>query len=212
MTDRTIAVIGATGRTGRPLVQDLLDRGATVRVLVRDPSKLGNLVDRVAVVTGASTDPAALTELVQGADTVVSALGPTNRESTLQTDTARALLPVISAAGVRRFVGVSGAGIDIPGDQKGTRDKIISFMIQKLGGAVAKDKATEYQVFAGSDIDWTLVRPPRLTDGPATGKIQHDAHRPGKSTSITRADLANFVADVAMNGSYSRQAPFVCGA
>lgn len=212
MTDRTIAVIGATGRTGQPLVRQLLDRGAVVRVLVRDPAKLGELADQVEVVAGSSTDPEALTRLVDGADAVVSALGPTNREASLQTDTARALLPVMAESGVSRFVGVSGAGIDVPGDRKGTRDKIISFMIQKLGGSVAQDKATEYRVFAASDVDWTLVRPPRLKDGPATGRFVHDAHTPGRSSSIDRADLATFVADCALSGEYSRQAPFVSGA
>ena len=157
-----IAVIGATGRTGRPLVAELLRRGHTITVLVRD--------------------------------------------------TATVLVEAMHAARVHRFVGVSGAGIDVPGDQKSLSAKAISTAIQTLGGKVVKDKPAEHAVYAASDLDWTLVRPPRLVDGEATGRLEHDAHRSTKSTKITRTDLAGFVADVLEQDLYQRQAPFVATA
>jgi putative NADH-flavin reductase len=206
-----VAVLGATGRTGQLLVEQLLERGEQVRVLARTPQKLGALAERVSVVQGSSTDPAALDALLEGADLVVSALGPTDKQPTLHRDTARALLEVMPRHGVQRFVGISGAGIDVPGDRKRGPDKVISFLIQKLGGAVAQDKIHEYDVWAASPVDWTLVRPPRLVDGPATGRVQHDAHRTGRS-SITRADLAAFLADEVAQARYPRQAPFVSAA
>jgi putative NADH-flavin reductase len=205
-----ITVLGATGRTGTPLVAELLRRGHTITALVRDPAKLGPVADRIRVVVGDSTDPAALGQALDGTEAVVSALGPTSKEPDLHTRTAQALIAVMPTRGVGRFVGISGAGIDVPGDQKGTRDKIISTLIQRLGGAVVADKPREYQTFAASDLDWTLVRPPRLVDGPATGRITHDAHTPGRSSSIPRADLAVFLADVLDQHLYPHQAPFVC--
>jgi len=212
-----IAIIGATGRTGQPLVRRLLDDGHSLTVLVRDPAKLGAVAEQVKVVTGTSTDVVALGELLAdaGADTeigaVVSALGPSAKESDLHTRTARALVDVMPRHGVWRFVGISGAGVDVPADVKGLRDRAISTLIQKVGGKLANDKIDEYGVFAASDLDWTLVRPPRLLNGDATGKYQHDAHRPGRST-IRRADLASFVADVAEQNLYIHQAPFVWNA
>jgi uncharacterized protein YbjT (DUF2867 family) len=204
-----VAVLGATGRTGQPLVSELLERGHDVTVLVRDPAKLGAVADAVTVVTGSATDRDALQQVITGADAVVSALGPTNKEPDLHTRTAALLVELLPAHG--RFVGVSGAGIDVPGDQKGGRDKAISFMIQKLGGAVVQDKPREYEVFAGSNLDWTLARPPRLQDGPATGTHVHDAHKPGKSSSIKRADLARFLVDCVEGDLYVGRAPFVSG-
>ena len=76
---------------------------------------------------------------------------------------------------------------------------------------MAADKAAEYRIWADSDIDHTLVRPPRLVDGPATGKVVHDAHTPGPSSSIRRADLAAFIADEVEKTRHPRLAPFVCG-
>ena len=202
-----IAVIGATGRTGRLLVTELLRRGHSVTVLVRDPARLDDLSGRVEVIVGDSRTRADLDRLVAGVDAVVSALGPTAKEGSLHTDTATALVDAMGAAGVTRFVGVSGAGIDVPGDQKSTSAKLISRTIQAIGGEVVKDKPAEYAVYDASDLDWTLVRPPRLIDGGPT-QLEHDAHRSTRSTKMTRADLAVFLADVVEQGLYSRQAPF----
>lgn len=105
-----IAVIAATGRAGELLVEELLRRGHELAVLVRTPDKLGPLADRVRVVQGPSTDRAALDQLLVHADAVVSSLGPTEREPDLHTRTAHALIDAMHAQGVRRFVGISGAG------------------------------------------------------------------------------------------------------
>jgi putative NADH-flavin reductase len=220
-----IVVLGATGRTGRHVVDTALDRGHQLTVLVRDPTRVpGGVVDRVRVVVGDSTDPAAVRDSLTGTDAVVSALGPTAKGKDLHTRTATALVAAMELAGPPRFVGVSGAGIDVPGDRKSTRDVIIGNLIQLVGGAVVKDKPAEYAVWAASGLDWTLVRPPRLLDGPATGAVErsstvgavrqhpwHDAHRSPVRTTITRADLAVFLLDVVEQDHYVRQAPFVAG-
>jgi putative NADH-flavin reductase len=207
-----IAVLGATGRTGRLLVAELLRRGHTVTALVRDRARLGATGDRVRVVVGDSRDAQALARLVHEADAVVSALGPKAKEPDLHQQTAAALIAAMQTAGVRRFVGVSGAGIDVPGDAKARSARTISWLIRTFGGAVVADKPAEYRAFAASDLDWTLVRPPRLTEGPAKGRVEHDAHRSTKSTTISRADLARFLADVVEQHQYVREAPFVAGA
>ncbi|SNS99304.1 Putative NADH-flavin reductase [Geodermatophilus pulveris] len=204
-----VAVLGATGRTGRPLVAELLRRGHEVSVLARDPAGLGDLTGRVRVVTGSSRDAAALAGLVAGADAVVSALGPGRGDTTLHRDTAAALVPVMQQAGVPRFVGVSGAGIDVPGDRKSPSARVISFLIQRLGGAAVADKPAEYAVWAASDRDWTLVRPPRLKDGPGTGTVEHHASTSARATWLDRADLAAFLVDCLEQHLYPRQAPLV---
>lgn len=182
-----------------------------MRALVRDSGKLSLVPDGVAIVTGASESPGTLDALLADADVALSVLGPTAKDSSLHTRTAEALVPAMQRHNVSRFIGGSGAGIDIPGDEKSLRDKIISLAIQRLGGEMVKDKNREYQIYAASHLDWTLVRPPRLKDGPATGSVAHDAHRPGRSSSITRADLAQFLADLVDSSDYVRQAPFVSG-
>ncbi|MGL5817074.1 MAG: NAD(P)-dependent oxidoreductase [Phycicoccus sp.] len=206
-----IALIGATGRTGRHVLDIALERGHGLSVLVRDPARLPDaLAPSVRVVTGTSTDHDAVARLVDGADAVVSALGPTAKEGDLHTRTAEVLVAVLSDSGPTRFVGVTGAGIDLPGDQKSLRDRVISKAIQTFGGAVVEDKPREYRVLAASDLEWTLARAPRLVDGAASGRtLQHDAHVSTRSTKLVRADLAAFLLDAVEHGLYVRQAPFV---
>lgn len=207
-----IAVLGGTGRTGLLLIRELLRRDHDISVLVRDATKLSDLAPQVEIYTGDSRNRADLDRLVADADAVVSTLGPTAKEGSLHTDTARALVAAMDAAVVRRFVGVSGAGIDVPGDEKSLSAKLISKIIHTVGGEVVKDKPAEYAVYAASDLDWTLVRPPRLVEGEPTGRLEHHAHRSTKSTKITRADLATFLADEVEQDRYPRRAPFVASA
>jgi len=202
-----VAVLGATGATGRLLVEELVRRGHQVAALTRTAPSGG--ASTVRWVKGDARDPAALADLVRGADAVVSALGPRTGDRSLHREVAPHLVAAMQAAGVRRFVGVSGAGIDVPGDRKSTRDRLISALVQRLGGEAVRDKTVEREVLASSDLEWTLVRPPRLVDGPASGQVEHDAHRSPRRTSLSRADLAAFVADLVERPDYVRQAPLV---
>lgn len=204
-----VAVLGATGATGRLVVEELVRRGHHVAALARTTPTVGP--SAVRWVEGDARDAAALTALVGGADAVVSALGPRTGDATLHREVAPHLIAAMQVAGVRRFVGVSGAGIDVPGDRKSTRDRLISALVRRFGGEAVRDKAVERELFAATDLDWTLVRPPRLVDGPATGSVEHAAHESPRRTSLTRADLAAFVADLVERPQYVRQAPLVAG-
>lgn len=205
-----ISLLGGTGRTGTLVAAEALRRGHTVRALVRDPSRLGELAGRVEVLRGDATDPASLRALVADADVLVSALGPTKGQADLHSRVATTLAVVLSETGPCRFVGVSGAGIDVPGDLKSRRDRVVSKLIQTFGGKAVQDKSREYAVWAATDLEWTLVRPPRLVDGPASaGALEHDAHASARSTRMRRPDLARMLIDVVEQGRYVRQAPLV---
>jgi putative NADH-flavin reductase len=179
-----------------------------VTALVRDPATAA-LPPDVAVQRGDVRDADALGKAVAGAGAVVSALGPRSGDPRLHRDVAAVLVGVLPDAGVRRFVGVSGAGIAVPGDAKSARDRLISVLIRRFGGAAVADKAHEHAIWAASGLDWTLVRPPRLTDAPATGRVEHHAHCSPRATAIGRADLAAFLLDCAERGLHLGAAPLV---
>lgn len=206
-----VALIGGTGRTGALVLDELLLRGHRVRVLVRAEGRVteGN---SVTTVVGDCRDRGTLRALVEGADAVVSALGPRGREETLHRDTAHALVTTMATGGVRRFVGISGMAVAVPGDQRSMSSAVATRIVRLVGGALARDKSEEYAVFAASDLDWTLARPPRLVDGEETARLEHDAHRSTRSSKVVCADLATFVVDVVEHGWYVRQAPFVATA
>jgi putative NADH-flavin reductase len=204
-----VAVPGATGRTGLLLVGELLRRDHDVTVLVRSPDRLGELAARVRIVVGESRDRSALAELVVDADAVISTLGPKGKDATLLRDTAAELVPVMGEAGVDRFIGISGAALRLPDDRRGAVAAVMSWLVRTIGGGVIEDKPAEYRTYAASGMQWTLVRPQRMKEGPATGAVYHDAHRSPRTSTISRSDLAVFLADALDEQLYFQQAPFV---
>jgi putative NADH-flavin reductase len=199
-----LAILGATGRTGRLVVEQALAAGHDVRALVRSPDKLALRHERLELVQGDATDAAAVARMVDGADVVISALGPVAGRK----DICSVAAGHVIAAGARRYVAVSGAGIDVPGDQKDFVGKLVSFLVRTLSPAVFHDKVLEHTLLARSSVPWVLVRPPRLVDKPSTGNPRMSLERsPGAS--VARADLAAFVLRCAGDESLTGKAPFV---
>lgn len=204
-----VTVLGGTGRTGRLVVQELVRRGHEVTVVVRDPDKAP---EEAHVVVGDSRDGQVLAAALDEADAVVSALGPGRKEHQLHRQTVAQLVPAMRAAGTGRYIGISGAGVNASGDRKRARDKAISAGMGLFARSMVADKTAELIAWKDSGSDWTLVRPPRLVDGPATGRVEHDAYVSTRSTSMRRADLAVFLADVLERELYIGQAPFAATA
>ena len=94
-----------------------------------------------------------------------------------------------------------------PGDQKGVPDKAIGLIMKVVVGGMLRDRQRELALLQASKLDWTLARPPRLTDGDPKG-YRTSLERP-PSTAITRADLAQFLVDQLETNEFSRRAPFV---
>lgn len=162
--------------------------------------------------TGDARDEDALRRLVDGVDAVVSALGPRGRDDTLLTTVAQGLRSAMASAGVRRYVGVSVAGLDLPGDRKGSRDRAIGVVVRALARGAARDREGELLAWQTSGLDWTLVRVPRLVDGPETPDATLDAHTPPKATTLHRAALARVLVTLAADGRFVGQAPFCADA
>lgn len=187
-----LTVLGATGGTGRQVVQQALGAGHTVTAVVRDPARLA--VARAAgldVVRADVADPTALAPLVAGRDAVLSALGTHGRgPRSVCADAARAAVRAMQEAGVRRGVWVSASAIE-RGDGDGALVRLAQpILATLLRQAYADLRAMESAVRA-SGLDWTVVRPPRLTDGPRTDGPRRTLDRtvPG-GTVVSRADLA----------------------
>ncbi|MBL9038976.1 MAG: SDR family oxidoreductase [Archangium sp.] len=201
-----IAILGASGRTGRLLVRQALDAGHDVRALVRSPGTFLLRHDKLEVVEGEVGNAQAVAALVSGCDAVASALGPSPGHVTSCSEGTKHVI----AAGAKRYVAVSGAGLDVPGDKKDLIGKVVSFFVRTLSPAVFQDKVNELKMLQDSSLPWVLVRPPRLVDAPATGAYRVSLERsPGAS--ISRADLASFVLKCLTSTEFNRQAPFIAG-
>lgn len=191
-----LTVFGATGGTGRQLVRQALDAGHEVTAVVRDPARLPLREEetaRLRVVTADVTDAAALTPLVAGRDAVLSALGATgNKTAGIASRGTRAILRAMADAGPRRYVGVSAAPVAEWGEGENLFFRtVVVTLVRRALREVYEDLAVMEEAVRASGLDWTLVRPPKLTDGPATGTYQRAVGgNVPRSHSVSRADLA----------------------
>lgn len=201
-----LGILGASGRTGRHLVEDALAAGHQVKVLVRDPAKLPLQHAQLEVLRGDVHEAEPVRRLVEGCDAVVSALGPAGDDLTVCSAAAENVI----AAGARRYVAVSGMNIDVPGDRKNLVGRIASMMNRAMAPEICADKRREYEVLSKSGVKWTLVRPPQLLDRPGRGRTRVSLlTSPGAR--IPRADLATFVLQCCSDDSMIGKAPFVSG-
>ena len=200
-----LTVFGATGGTGSQVVSQALDAGHEVTAVVRDPARLAISHRSLMVVTADVLQPADIAEAVAGRDAVISALGHSRRpqdrkaaaNSTLCADSARSITETMRQVGSRRLVIVSASGPYTDGD-----GPVLRYVLKPILGRVLKDEWTDLvameQVVRASGLDWTVLRPPRLTDKLLTGRyrIRRDADPP-RCMHVSRANLAHLALAVA---------------
>ncbi len=109
-----------------------------------------------------------------------------------------------------RFVTIAGAAVDAPGDAKAVPDRIIGWIMRRMVAEMLADRQAELAVLRASPLAWTMLRPPRLTDGPPSGKARLTFDTPA-ATAITRADLADAVIEALADPALVGRAPFVAG-
>ena len=200
-----MSVLGATGGTGLELIKRALERGHLVTAFVRSPDRLRDLRDRIDIKQGDLLNSDELEQAMQGHDLVLSGFGPrvpvAKVDANLLERFARALTTALPAARVRRVIVESVAFL--------FKDSVLppAYLLGRLffSRTVADASAME-QVFRNTDLDWTMVRPPELTDKPYTGKYRvREGHLPRFGLKVSRADVADLMIKLAeTDGSIRR--------
>lgn len=212
-----VVVLGARGGVGGSAVAAAVARGWEVVAAARSwPSTLPGALGSGGP-AGAETvvvdvrDPVAVHAAVRGADAVLWCVGVTRRSGP---DVGRVGLPHVVAAaqehGVRRLVSVSGAGVTLPGDDKGVGARLVSALTARLARNLVQDKEGEHAVLEASGLSWTAVRPPRLVDREGTGRWALVEQAPGlTATPVPKADVASAMLDLAASQDWARRSPFL---
>jgi len=187
---RRLAVLGATGATGRHVVEVALGRGHEVTALVRRPGSFSTAERLSEVVWTDLLDEATLASALTGADAVISTLGGAAKGPTsVCADGIRSAVTAMDQAGVSRLVVVSAHGVAESHDRS-----LYSLAVWAGVANRMRDKEAMESLITASNLDWTIVRPPALNDTPATGRYQVATDLPIHVwTSIGRADLAGFL-------------------
>ena len=195
-----LLVIGANGRTGLHVLEQGLRRGHTITAFTRRPETLARFADRLKIVQGDGRNIDDLRRAVSGQDVVVMAVGAS--------DILRALVPTMHEAGVRRQVMTSSRSITA------TKPKLLVGLVWAIFRAAYADLARAEGMLEMSGLDWSIVRATRLDDKPFSGQVHTDfaPNATGGDWTLTRADYAMTLLDVAENASMIGKALGVGGA
>ena len=205
-----IAVFGATGRTGKQVVEQALERGYEVTAFARNPEKLGELRERIQVIQGDVQDKEKVSQAVAAADAVISVLGPTKNEPVFEvTRGTENILDAMEQHEVSRLVLSTGAGIGDPNDEPKLFHRVMNLLVKTFSRYIYEDMKRTVETVRGSSGDWTVVRVPVLTDDPATGEVKVGWVGKGMGPRISRADMAGFLLDQLEDDTYLRKAPAI---
>lgn len=206
--NQTIAVLGATGKSGKYLVNELLDRGYSIRVLLRDPGKFTIRNSRVEIVQGDAREYTSIYRLLENCDAVISTLGQRRGEPPVLSLATTHIVQAMRARNISRYIVVTGLSIDVPGDKKSFRTKLVSRIMKWLFASVIADKQKEFSVLAASSVLWTLVRLPMIEQTDETGDIVINLHDcPGKK--IRATDLSVFLTEQLTDKRFLQRALFI---
>jgi putative NADH-flavin reductase len=178
-----VSVFGAGGRTGRGVVAEALDRGHDVTAVVRRPPE-PPFGPAARIVTGDARDPDALDVALEGAEAVLSAMGPAGETpGTAYSEAIASLVGAMQAAGPLRLVITANTRVfdDLP--------------LSGPYAGVSGEHRRALRTLRASGLAWTVVATPMLTDDAPTGGYRTAIDATSGGGDIDRSDFARAIVD-----------------
>ena len=206
-----LAILGGTGKSGKYLVKELLNRGFQLRLLLRNPESFQLKSSFIEIVKGDARDYESVLSLVNGCDAVISTLGQPRGETSIFSQATRNVIRAMSQYKINRYVVITGLNVNTPSDKKGPKTKMATEWMKSNYPNTTLDKQVEFDILSNSDVNWTLVRLPliELTDERRKVIVSLE-DCPGDKISAT--DLAYFLIDQLSSDTYIRKSPFIANA
>jgi putative NADH-flavin reductase len=217
-----LVIFGATGGTGRRLVERAVAEGHEVTAFVRNSSRMSARHERLKVVVGDAVDPGRVREAVAGNEAVISVLGsrqPSNplRPRSLGDPDGPAssgsgnIIAAMKEHGLRRFACQTAWGV---GESKHDPGFAGAFFMKVLVPPLLRDeyaaKEAQERIVRESDLEWVIVRPMILTNGPWTNDYRAaEDLKPGRRPYISRADAADFLMRQLTDDTFVRKTPAI---
>lgn len=201
-----IALFGATGGTGREIIRQGLVAGHEIRALVRDPSRLSP-ASGLTLIEGNVLDKTKVEETVRGSEAIIISLGNTaNNPDYIVSQGTAVILEAMKTLDVRRLVAVTSIGT---GDSKDQVPFAFKMLMRTVLKKPMEDKERQESAIKSSGLDWIIVRPGGLTDGPATGRYLTGTDPKISAGQVARADVAEFVLKQLQDDSYLQKTPAI---
>jgi putative NADH-flavin reductase len=205
-----LLIIGATRGIGRRLVELALDEGHAVTALVRNPEHLTARQDRLRVIKGDIRDKAAVNRAVKDQEAVCICIGinPTRKPVSVFSEGAKTVIEAMTHSAVDQLICITGIGA---GDSKNHGgffyDRIFNPLLLKT---IYEDKERQEALVRNSNLEWVIVRPGFLTNGPLTGTYRVLIDLAGVTAGkISRADVAHFILTEIKEKAYLSKTPLL---
>jgi putative NADH-flavin reductase len=203
-----IAVIGGTGKSGKYLVQQLLNRGFSIKMLVRNPASCQIKSPLAEIIQGDARSFQAVRSLIEGCQAVISTLGQPKGEEPIFSPATANVIRTMNECGIKRYILITGLNVDTPLDKKSAKTAFGTEWMKNNYPQTTADKQREFELLTDSDIDWTLVRLPLIEQTDEKRKWKASLEDcPGEKISAT--DLADFLMGQLFDVTYIRKAPFI---
>jgi putative NADH-flavin reductase len=206
-----IVLLGATGQLGQAILKQALEKGHSVKALVRNPAKLDLQHDCLEIVQADvlhdSSDRIAM--LLAGSDAVISAIGTgySVKITTIYSKGTQTIVEAMEKANIRRLVVVSSCGTD----PEPTESWWYLWIVRRLLINVYIDMTRmEENIMRRDHLEWVIVRPSQLTNGAPKPYRVNLRHCPEGGYQISRADVAGFMLQQLHANTYLRQTPALC--
>jgi putative NADH-flavin reductase len=206
-----IALLGSTGFVGKRLLKKALAMGYQVKTLVRDPAKLGPHTDGVEIIQGDACHPADIEKTVEGTEAVLSTLPPVmvGNDPAAAGRHMEGLVDVLERNGVKRLIHIGGAAHGGGPNENWTPGRrLLRLYLNVACKPILIAKQLEWEILAHSNLDWTLVRPPKISEETPNGRIAAD----GKNLARTQVNvdaLTDFLLDQISSETWVGKAPLV---
>lgn len=205
-----VAVLGGGGRTGKYLVDQLLEKGFSVKLLLRNPDDFTIQNSKIEIIKGDAINEESINLLLKDCQAVVSTIGQRPGEPMVASQATKNVLNAMKRNGIERYVLLAGLNIDTPFDKKSPKTIMATDWMKTNFPEIQKDRQLTYDLLVDSKIDWTQVRVPFIVFSDDSSKIAVNLED-CLGEKISAFDISKFMVKEMIESNYSRQSPFISG-
>lgn len=203
-----VAILGGGGRTGRYLVEQLINKGYYLKLLLRNPETFTIQSPLIEIIKGDAIDPLVINRLIKDCQAVISTIGQRQGESLVAEQATKNILQAMSRYGIKRYMLIGGINIDTPFDNKGSETLQATQWMKTHFPLIQEDRQRAYNQLVASAICWTLIRVPFIEFTDEVRELVVNL-KDCLGNKISAGSIAAFIIHQLTDECFLREAPFI---